>query len=253
MIKQALPALVVAFIIFIIGMGSASADTTLTYVDQASGRGSVRIAIHDRQIRVEDLRGQRFNALYNAKSAKLTLLDRAQKTYTVFDRDAPQQIQQFVQTISGFQHSLSELFTGAAPPTNRLRIESTPRTASRGERSCRVLDARMNGRLSAEICVAPAKALHISATDAATLQALGKTVERLSASFKPYLVLGGNTNFIAQGKVPVRLTHAEQGRTYADILKTISSRQLSSALFAVPKNYRERSLTAEIYDLARGG
>jgi hypothetical protein len=249
MMKRALTALVAASI----SVGSALADTTLSYVEQDSGRGSVRIAIHDREIRVEDLRGQRFNALYNAESATLTLLDRAQKTYTVFDRDAPQQIKQFVQAISGFQHSLSELFTGAAPPTNRLRIKSTPRTASRGERRCRVLDARMNGRLSAEICVAPTKALHISATDGATLQALGKAVERLSASFKPYLVLSGNTNFIAQGKVPVRVTHAKQGRTYTDILKTVSSRHLSSALFAIPKDYSERSLSAEIYDLARGG
>jgi len=178
-----------------------------------------------------------------------TVLEHSKKTFTRIGRA---ELQQMIAMMADLEKMMASM-----PPEAREMMkgrmggmggEQTV-TTDTGERatvagkSCRVFRSTLQGKVTAEYCMADASAIDIPAADRATLNAaMAWSKELADAMSKSPLSRFADSSPFRSGLVPLRTTMMVGGGRRTSEFVGVTPGALAADLFAVPAGYKEQKI-----------
>jgi len=232
------------------------ADTKIEY-KATEGGGSSLNTILIGQGKVRSDADQNMAVILDPTAGTMTLIDNGRKTFTRITRA---DLEQLVRTMADTMKQVEQAMANV-PPEMRDMVKGrmggmanvggpTAVTEDTGERatvagkSCRIFRTTVQGKPTAEHCMAEVSAIDIPAADRATMAAaIAWSKEFTDALAKgPMGQLADATPFRA-GMVPLRTTTiSSSGERRTSEFAGVSTDALAADLFAVPAGYKEQKI-----------
>jgi hypothetical protein len=232
------------------------ADTRIEY-KATEGAGASLNTILIGQGKVRSDADQNIAVILDPAAGTMTMVDNGKKTFTRITRADLQQLaksledamKQMEQALASVPPEMRDMMKGrmggmanaGGPPAV---TEDTGQAATVAGKSCRVYRTTVQGKPTAEYCMADASAIDIPAADRATMAAAMAWSKELTDALAkgPMGRLADATPFRA-GMVPLRTTTiSASGERRTSEFVGVTTNALAADLFAVPAGYKEQKL-----------
>lgn len=234
-----------------LGCDAALADAALDYKDRSGGQDAptrnFQLLIGPKAARVNSAEGW---MLFDADTRHLFIVKDAERSYQEIDPDKLEAMGKQLGALSEQARAMIDML----PPDQRAQAEKylTPKKTTPvryrefgGERTvagyaCRAGEILQGARKLAELCVADAKEVGLSAQDRKVLDALFATLTQLQSTASQYAVTP-MPNLAEIHGVPVEAVDLKHGRMQQ--LAKVSTKELAPELFVIPAGYSRKPLT----------
>ncbi len=227
------------------------ADSRIEYKATEGGGSSLStILIGQGKIRSET--DQNMSVIMDPTAGTTTILDHGKKTFTRITRadlaslaDSLKQLEQMMANLPPeARQMLAGRMGGAGMGGPAPVTEDTGERATVAGRSCRVFRTTLDGKTTAEHCMADASAIEIPAADRATMAAaMAWSKELTDALAKGPMARFGDSTPFRGGLVPLRTTTiGADGTRKTSEFVGVTAVALAADQFAVPAGYKEQPL-----------
>ncbi len=229
----------------------ALADVALDYKDRSGGQDSpsrnFQLLIGPKAARINSAEGW---MLFDADTRHLFIVKDAERSFTELDPDKLEAMSQQYSVLSEQARAMIDML----PPDQRAQAEKylapkkpTPvRYRETGARRtvagypCRFGEIHQGASKLAELCVADAAAVGLSAQDRKVLDQLFAVLTKLQSTASQYAATP-MPNLAEIDGVPVEAVDLKHSRMQQ--LEKVSAKELAPALFVIPAGYSRKPLT----------
>lgn len=232
-----------------IGLSGAAvlADSKIEY-KATEGGGASLTTIHIGQGKIRSDADANTSVIMDPTAGSSTILDHAKKTYTVIGKA---EIAQLVDMMKQLEQAMASM-----PPEARQMMQGrmgggpAATTVDTGERatvagkSCKIFRTTVQGKPTAEMCMADASTIDLPAADRATMTAAMAWSKELTDALAsgPMARFADSSPFRA-GMFPVRSTIiAADGSRKTSEFVGVSNAAIAADMFTVPATYKEQKL-----------
>jgi alpha-D-ribose 1-methylphosphonate 5-triphosphate synthase subunit PhnG len=234
------------------------ADSKIEYKATEGGGSSLStILIGQGKIRADA--DQNTSVIIDPTASQMTILDHGKKTFTRIGKAELQQMTDMLKQLEGMMASLppearqmmqGRMGGGGAPAAV---TEDTGERATVAGKSCRLFRTSIQGRPTAEHCMADASVLDLPAADRETMAAaMAWSKELTDALAKMPMARLSDASPFRAGLMPLRSTKiGADGTRRTSELAGVTHSVIAGDAFAVPDGYKEQKM--EIPKMGRGG
>lgn len=230
----------------------ASADTKLVYVDEKSGDIRSIIAIKDGMVRMENEDEQSW-VLYKGGSETLTVVNDADRSYAVIDRetmqriskqinDAMKKMEEQLAAVPAEQREAMKKMMGGMMDMGKQALETsvehTGRSMSKAGYKCEEAIFTVGSMTRTVLCIADAGDVGLDSDDQAALDNMYSTMNRFTETIGQGV--GMSYSLPEMDGIPVY--SKEDKESTAEILKEADNSGLSDSLFEVPADYTREEM-----------
>ncbi|MFK8014377.1 MAG: DUF4412 domain-containing protein [Gammaproteobacteria bacterium] len=233
---------------------TAIADTELTMAQSDGGDDASTTVISVQKGKVAFSEDGIVQSIYDSANGAFTQIDHAGKGYMVMDSESMGQMaDQVSDMVKQFEAQMANMppeqreammkmipadmrakLSGSAPKKT-VSVEWTGDSDKVAGYKCKIASVTLPDGDRSTACVAKADALGIPGSDYDAMAAMLETMQELASRFG---VAPDMPSAKQMGGVPIRMTGSEQAME----LQSVSTDELSSAIFEVPAGYRKRSM-----------
>lgn len=235
------------------------ADSKIEYKATEGGGSSLNtILIGQGKIRADA--DQNTSVIIDPTAGQMTVLDHGKKIFTRIGKAELQQMTDMFKQLEGMlanmppeARQMVQSRMGGAGGGPAIVTEDTGEKATVAGKACRIFRTTMQGRPTAEYCMADASAIDLPAADRQTMAAaMAWSKELTDAISKMPMLRMADTGPFRAGLMPLRSTTiGADGTRRTSELVGVTNSVLSADVFAVPAGYKEQKI--EIPKMGRGG